>query len=58
MRPIQRPVAFSITENIEKPSITQPPAMVQIERQTRAGGSTPPRWRCTSASAPKASQGS
>src|SRR5688572_4614575 len=58
MRPIQRPDAFSMTENIAKPWIAQAPAIVRKPRHATGRGCTPPTNRALSGSAMNAAQGS
>src|SRR5690606_34587284 len=57
-RPTHRPLAFSITENMEKPAIAQAPVTVHSTRQAASGGCGPPRKRAASGSAAKAAQAS
>ncbi len=54
MRPIQSPLDFSITLNIEKPNSCQAPARLQKPRQATEGGCMPPRVRIVSSSAQNA----
>src|SRR5580765_3499239 len=58
MRPIQRPLAFSITENMLKPCIVHAPAIVRKPRHAAARGCAPPMKRADSSSAMNAAQAS
>ena len=51
VRPTQRPVAFSIIENIDMPCRCQAPAISISVRHATSRGCTPPRKRIDSGSA-------